>query len=138
MKRLIVCCLAITFSQTAGAAVNTKSALLCAPYQFTECTLAGCEKVDHDSINAPRFLKVDVKAKRMESLQGGAGVVSKIDHIERIDGKVMLQGVEDGIENVRDGIGYSIVIAEDSGDMVLSAASEGVSFVAFGACTNLP
>jgi len=138
MKRWIVICLGLCAGQALAAAINTNEVLLCAPGQYTECTPDGCAPVNYAEINAPRFIKVDVKRKRMESLQGGASATSKLDHVERIDGKLILQGVEDGVKNVRDGIGYSIAIVEDTGDMVLSAASEGVSFIAFGACTNLP
>ena len=130
-------CMTLLFSpSTLADAVDTSKALLCAPGNFSECTSLGCNAVDSAEIRAPRFMKVDAKRKRIENVQGGVNAVSKLDHIERIDGKLMLQGVEDGVENVRDGIAYSIVITEDTGDMVLSAASEGVSFIAFGACTN--
>lgn len=140
MKKWIVICLGLSLGsgQALAATLNTNEVLLCAPGQYTECTPNGCETVDYAAINAPRFIKIDVKRKRMESLQGGANATSKFDHVERVDGKLILQGVEDGVKNVRDGIGYSIAIVEDTGDMVLSAASEGVSFVAFGACINLP
>ena len=138
MKKWIVICLSLCTGHAMAAPINTNELLICAPGEYTECTPSGCERVDSAAINAPRFIKIDVKRKRLESLQGGANLSSKLDHLERIDGKLILQGVEDGVENVRDGIGYTIVIVEDTGDMVLSAASEGVSFVAFGACTNLP
>jgi hypothetical protein len=138
MKEVIWIGLCVGLSSSAFAAIDTDSPLICAPSQYTECTPSGCEQVNSSEINAPRFIKVDAKRKRMESLQGGANAISKVDHIERIDGKLILQGVEDGIEGVRDGIGYSIAIVEENGDMVMSAASEGVSFSAFGACTNFP
>lgn len=138
MKSMIWISLGLALTPSAFAKLDTNAPLICAPGQYTECTPDGCHSVDSAAINAPRFIKVDVKRKRLESLQGGAKVTSKLDHLERIDGKLILQGVEDGIEDVRDGIGYSISIVEDNGDMVLSAASEGVSFTAFGACTNLP
>jgi hypothetical protein len=108
--------------------------LLCAPSSYTECTTMGCERVDAAAIRAPRFLQIDAKRKRIEPVGGGAGRTSKIDHVERVDGKLIVQGVEDGVEDVRDGLGYSIAISETTGDMVLSAAGDGVSFTAFGAC----
>jgi len=138
MKKIVWISVWMGLSGSAFAAIDTNALLICAPSRYTECTPSGCEQVSSAAINAPRFITIDVKRKRMESLQGGANAISKPDHIERIDGKLILQGVEDGVEGVRDGIGYSIAIVEDNGDMVLSAASEGVSFSAFGACTNLP
>lgn len=137
MKKVLLVCALACPSLAAADAIDTNKALLCAPAQYNQCTPSGCTPVDSEEIRAPRFMKVDVKRKRLENVQGGVDAVSKLDHVERIDGKIMLQGVEDGVENARDGIAYSIAIVEDSGDMVLSAASEGVSFIAFGACTNI-
>jgi len=41
---------------------------------------------------------------------------------------------EDGVEGVRDGLGWSASIAQDTGRFVLSASGERVAFVVFGAC----
>ena len=60
---------------------------------------------------------------------------SEIENLEKIDGKVILQGAEDGIEGVRDGLGWSMTIAEETGKMVLTASGDAVAFVMFGACT---
>ena len=47
----------------------------------------------------------------------------------------MLQGAEDGFEGISDGIGWSVSIDEETGDMVISGSGEEVAFVIFGACT---
>ena len=60
---------------------------------------------------------------------------SSIENLEKIDGKVIIQGAEDGIEGVRDGLGWSLALAEDTGQMVLTASGDEVGFVMFGACT---
>ena len=49
----------------------------------------------------------------------------------------MLQGAEDGRRGERDGVGWSMAVSKDRGDMVLTASGDGVAFVAFGACTSL-
>jgi hypothetical protein len=46
-----------------------------------------------------------------------------------------LQGADDGIEGVRDGLAWSISIAQDTGRLSFSASGENVVFVIFGACT---
>ncbi|MGI9325636.1 MAG: hypothetical protein ACR2PZ_10485 [Pseudomonadales bacterium] len=132
---LATVCLAIAAQGAAAADFDGSKPLLCAPSSYNECTAAGCQPVDAASITAPSFLRVDAKRKRIEPVQGGAGRTGKIDHVETIDGKLILQGVEDGVEDVRDGIGYSLAIAQDTGRMVLSASADDVAFVAFGACT---
>ena len=55
--------------------------------------------------------------------------------MEFLDSKLFLQGADDGIEGVRDGLAWSISIAEDSGRLVFSASGENEAFVIFGACT---
>jgi hypothetical protein len=55
--------------------------------------------------------------------------------MESIDGKLFLQGADDGIEGVRDGLAWSISISQDTGRLVMSASGENVAFVVFGACT---
>ena len=60
---------------------------------------------------------------------------SEIENLEKIDGMVILQGAEDGIEGVRDGLGWSMAIAEETGKMVLTASGDAAAFVMFGACT---
>ena len=53
------------------------------------------------------------------------------------DGKLILQGAEDGVEGVRDGLGWTLAISEEIGRMVLTASGDNVGFVIFGACTPL-
>ena len=54
-----------------------------------------------------------------------------------VDSKLILQGAEDGVEGVRDGIGWTLAIAQDTGKMVLTASGDAVAFTIFGACTTL-
>ncbi len=57
-----------------------------------------------------------------------------IEHQEVVDGKLILQGAEDGYEKMRDGLGWTMAISEESGQVVLTASGEQVAFVVFGAC----
>jgi len=57
--------------------------------------------------------------------------------MELIDGKLILQGAEDGVEGVRDGVGWTMAIAQETGKAVLTASGDQVGFVVFGACTPL-
>ena len=49
----------------------------------------------------------------------------------------MLQGAEDGYEDLRDGLGWTLSIAEDTGQVVLTASGDQVAFVVFGAALPL-
>ena len=53
-----------------------------------------------------------------------------------IDGKLFLQGADDGVEGIRDGLAWSISIDQDNGKLVLTASGDAVGFVIFGACTT--
>jgi hypothetical protein len=113
--------------------------LLFSVISVMECTLEdGCAKVTPESISLPQFLKIDFKSKRVTramEAQGKKG--SEIKRMERIEGKLMLQGAEEGIEGVRDGLGWTLAIEEDTGKAILTASGEEVAFVVFGACLPL-
>ena len=62
-----------------------------------------------------------------------------IESIEtRVDGKLIIQGIEDGHEDVRDGAGWTISIMDPEGTMVLAAAADGFAVVGLGACAPKP
>ena len=96
--------------------------LLCSVIKVFECSPAkGCGEYSAAEENIPQFLKIDFNEKKITSAQGGETVrTSEIEMWDQIDGKLMLQGAEDGMENVRDGLAWSIAIEEDTGKMVLT------------------
>jgi hypothetical protein len=110
--------------------------LLCSVIKVLECTPSkGCGEYSAEEENLPQFLKIDFNEKKITSSQGGEAVrTSEIERMEQVDGKLMLQGAEDGMENVKDGLAWSIAIEEDTGKMVLTASGDAVGFVVFGAC----
>ena len=59
---------------------------------------------------------------------------SRIERVEHIENKLILQGVEEGVENVDDGLAWSMAISKKTGKVVLSAAGDGVAYVVFGTC----
>lgn len=61
---------------------------------------------------------------------------SKIDQITHIENKVILQGVNDGVEGVNDGIGWSMSISKESGKLVITASGDNVGYVVFGSCSR--
>jgi len=56
--------------------------------------------------------------------------------MENVDGKLMLQGAEDGSASDRDGVGWTMAIAQDSGKTVLTSSGDEVAFIVFGACSH--
>ena len=84
-----------------------------------------------DSVDAPQFIRLDFEQKLDRATRlGGEERTAKIESMTREEGKLILQGVQLGL-------GWSMVITQESGAMVLIAAGEQVAFVIFGACTPL-
>ena len=110
--------------------------MVCAIIKVIECSpRTGCNEVSLESVGLPRFYVIDVKKKIIHPIkESGMNRVSPIERIESVDGKIILQGAEDGIEGVRDGLGWTVAIVEDTGEMVLTASGDGVAFVVYGAC----
>lgn len=92
--------------------------------------------VDPDTVGLPRNFVIDFDEKTVRpSKDSLARRISKIRHIGHIENKLVLQGVEEGVENVDDGLAWSIVISKKTGKVVLSASGNGVAYVVFGKCT---
>jgi hypothetical protein len=72
-----------------------------------------------------------------------AGVESKqqsrIESVKTdIDGKTIIQGIEDGQPGERDGAGWSISIVDPEGTMVMAVAGDGFALVGPGGCVPKP
>ncbi|MGD2076390.1 MAG: hypothetical protein PVI91_09065 [Gammaproteobacteria bacterium] len=113
--------------------------LICASTEIMECIPGeGCNRVAADSVNAPQFMRIDFDAGSISSERSdGSRRISQIERHEIVDGKLMLQGAEDGVEDVRDGLGWTLSIAQETGRMTLSGSGDAVGFVIFGACTAI-
>ena len=96
------------------------------------------EDVDPDTVNLPKIFIIDFDKKIIQpSKDSLIRKISKIEHIEHIENKLMLQGIEEGVENVEDGLAWSMVISKKTGKVVLSASGYGVAYVVFGTCTEI-
>ncbi len=141
MKHLARCLgLAVGFvvASTAHAATDGSEPLICAAVDIMECIPGGgCERVSAQSVGAPRFFRINfAEGQITRTRPEGEEITSPIERTEEVDGKLILQGAEDGIEGERDGIGWSLSIDQSSGDMVLTGSGDEVAFVIFGACTD--
>lgn len=102
---------------------------LCAPIQAVECGQTGeCKTNVFEDMNLPQFIKVDLKT--LTGTWEGQKEASIIQHVQRLDGRTILQGAEQGR-------GWSMVIVEGTGKMTLSVAGDDTAWLAFGACTPL-
>ncbi len=110
--------------------------LICAAVNVVECFPGGkCQNVSAEDVNLPDFLRFDFKEKIIRAHMVGRGdLTTDIEHMEKIDGKLMLQGAEDGREDTKDGLAWSMAIDEENGKLVFTASGTEVAFVVFGSC----
>ena len=93
--------------------------------------VADCQRSTTQGMNIPQFIRVDFEKKRLSgTLESGNQVSTGIQNRQRIDGKTILQGAENGR-------GWSVVIAEETGKMTATISDDQVGFVLFGVCTPL-
>ena len=120
-----------------AASIDGSQDLLCAPQLVIECGPEGkCEQAMAASVNLPSFFNIDFPAMELSAITESENKrTSKIKSMEILDSKIFLQGADDGREGVRDGLAWSIAIAQDTGRMVFSASGENEAFVIYGACT---
>ena len=121
-----------------AASFDGSQNLLCAPQVAIECGPDGkCEQAMAASVNLPSFFQVDFSKKELSSITESENKrTSKIKSMEFIDNKLFLQGADDGIKGMRDGLAWSMSITQDAGMLVISASGENEAFVIFGACTT--
>ena len=137
MKKMIFMLLAICLIPCASTAADFDGSqpLLCAFTKAIECSpTEGCQEVAIEDINLRQFININVKNRTVKAT-GKDSKKTQIENIEHIDGKLILQGAADGVEGVRDGVGWTAAIMEDTGKLVLTASGDQVGFVVFGACT---
>jgi hypothetical protein len=134
LMAMIIC--VFPFAAVAGDFDGSKE-LICAVMDLVECQpTAKCQQVTAEQAGIPNFFKINFKEKQIRTVHAdGSQRSTTIENFEKIDGKLIIQGAEDGIEGVRDGVGWSAAIAEETGKMVISASGDEVGFVIFGACT---
>jgi hypothetical protein len=104
---------------------------LCATTDVYACTLYyGCERVTADMVDAPRFLHVS-PAEKVVNGERPSGVVGEasIEHMRHQDGRLVVQGLAAGL-------GWTLDVSDDSGDMRLAASDDAGSYVVFGNCTG--
>jgi hypothetical protein len=142
MKKINICGLTIIFFWFMSAPIlagdfDGSKPLICALMDLVECQPGGnCQAKTAEELGLPQFFRINFQEKKISGTQSGeSGRGTAIERLETVDGKLILQGAEDGVEDVRDGVGWSLAIAEETGKLVLTASGDEVGFVVFGACT---
>jgi hypothetical protein len=104
--------------------------LLCVPVQATLCVEDGeCTVELPWNVNIPKFIEVDLVAKRLATTAASAdNRATPIEHLRRGDGTIVFHGFEMGRA-------FSWVIDELTGHVTAAIAADGVAVTVFGVCT---
>ena len=136
MRKIVMVSLAICICmaplQLTAARYDASAPLLCAVIQVFECGVEGdCYPVTAEVANIPHFLNINFKKKIITATEeSGREDMTKIKNFERFNGKIVLQGSENGR-------GWTIVISEETGKLSATVSDEQVGFVVFGVSTQL-
>lgn len=88
-----------------------------------------------ESAGLPQTFIVDFKHKEIKpTRQSVVRRRSKIKRIGRVEEKIVLQGAEDGVEGVDDGVGWTMALAQGNGRFVIAASGSDVGYIVFGRC----
>ena len=101
----------------------------CALTKAFECSIDdGCREWSVQEMALPRFIRIDLKAKTIKSLDKDITRETRFKEMDRLAGMLVLHGTEQR--------GWSIALGETSNDLTLSASGDGESFVVFGSCMS--
>jgi hypothetical protein len=113
----------------ATAAYDGSVPLLCSVIEVFDCQAGSdCQPGTAESVNLPQFIKVDFAKKTLSTPEeGGSKRITPITYVERVNGDMILQGVEGSRA-------WSMVIANETGKISATVSDHQVGFVVFGAC----
>ncbi len=142
LSRLTIA-VSLSFIATIASAADYfdgRKPLLCSVYQLFECDHPNaCQTVTPEEINGVSHLDINFRDKVITRAGVESPQKSRIKNVETgVDGKLIIQGVEDGQKDVRDGAGWSISIMNPEGTMVMAVAGDGFAVVGLGACVPKP
>ena len=109
-------------------AIDAKKSLVCAVFQWNECSTEGCLAVSPAEIRGLRFLNVDFKGKKISARDPGDKRESEIRDLANKDYQIALQGMEYAMA-------WTMTIDKADGEMTFSGARENVVFSGFGHCS---
>ena len=132
--------LALAAAATHASFFEGKDALICSVYQLYECDPPnGCIAVGPGEIGGFAHFDVDFRKKVITRAGEESPQKSAIKNVSTaVDGKLIIQGVEDGEEDERDGAGWSVSIMDPEGTMVMAIAGDGFGVIGMGACVPKP
>jgi hypothetical protein len=89
---------------------------------------------DPESVGLPQTFIIDFKQGLIrptrQSVIRRRSAIKRTEHVEEM---LVLQGAEDGVEGVDDGVGWTLVLMKN-GRIVVTASGGDVGYIVFGRC----
>ena len=124
---------------TAHSKDELPDAVICAVTEIHACALhEGCVELNPSEINAPDFLKLDLKEKEVTGRRydGSYGTL-KMDKMTKLEKLLLIQGINADPEELEDGLAYSIAVHVETGRMAASVSSTETVYSVLGNCHAL-
>lgn len=131
----LVSAFALTLASLPGVAqaFDGTQPLICSTLETQDCELGGdCIKGLARDIDAPQFIQLD--------FEKGLAHTIRAEGEERTAEIAAASVGESGVltlQGVQLGRAWSATISQESGEMILVVAGDGVAFVVFGVCTPM-
>jgi len=91
--------------------------------------------VEPRTVGLPTRFRIDFASKNLIPAKGSrVSRTVSFKTVDQIDNKLVIQGVDEGVAGVRDGVAWSLIIAKNNGESVLAVAGDGVAYAVFGVC----
>ena len=129
--RIIACLVVLGFCLIVSPAFaedvfDGSKPLLCASVEALDCDPGTeCERGIPEVMGAPKFLRIDFAKNEI----AGPERTTKIRSMEKDDDQIVLQGHELGL-------GWTLALDRDTGNMRITFARWDASFIIFGSCTS--
>lgn len=133
MNGLVIVAALALCTGVAADDLSGADAVLCSSAQATLCEADGsCSSGPPWNWNIPDFIEIDFKLQKLSTTRAsGENRATVFKNLERGDGKIYVQGVEQGRA-------FSFVIDKKTGMLSAAVARDGVTVSVFGACTPKP
>jgi len=129
--------LALLLPALAAEAYDEKEPILCAIRDVSDCGADyPCVKATPESVALPDFFEIDLASNKITSVGWAAPAVSPIENIERLHGRLILQGGDASGDNPRGGVGWTMTVDEDDGKLIIAGVGDGFALVIFGSCVQ--
>ena len=117
-------------------ALDSSQTILCANMDTHECVDGGgCRAVLPEAVGAPTFFRLDLENKTVRVTKSEEP--NQAEHFEEVDGRIVMQGVQDGQPDIVDGAAWTLMVEQNTGRLVGTAATLQAAIVIFGACTEI-